>query len=272
MISWMTNETKPANIVFLYHNEPDSHGHSFGAEDEETLEEVRNSDNRANYLFEELKKAGIYEKINIIILSDHGMQTFHRDNIIDTMLMADTELYDNHGGTPVYHIVPKNNADLDRLYESFKTVSQGNSNFMVYKKEELLAPFNYGNNRRIMDIVLLAKPGFGFEDMTNSSFSSKGVRGVHGYDNEDASMRALFIARGPIFKAKYNATHPINNIDLVSLFSKIMGITGIPTNGSLDTIIEILSDGNGNNGGPSLVANIKSMLVAIFIFRHFWTM
>lgn len=54
--------------------------------------------------------------------------------------------------------------------------------------------------------------------------------GVHGYDNDEPSMHAIFIANGPIF-AKDKVFESINVIDLYSLFCSILDIKCGKTDG-----------------------------------------
>lgn len=57
--------------------------------------------------------------------------------------------------------------------------------------------------------------------------------GVHGYDNEEPSMRAIFIANGPIF-AKGKVFDSISVINLYSLFCSILDIKCDKTDGSIE--------------------------------------
>jgi ectonucleotide pyrophosphatase/phosphodiesterase family protein 5 len=157
VISWMLDDEKPANMVFLYHNEPDSQGHKSGTDDPKTIEAIRKVNDRLAHLVQRLKDVGIYELINLVVLSDHGMMTVHKDQIINTSIMSDPNLYDRYGASPNFHIQPKNSSDLSKVYDSFKSASVG-KNFSVYKKADLEF-LNYGRNRRVMDIMLLADPG-----------------------------------------------------------------------------------------------------------------
>lgn len=185
VIEWMTDADKPTNMVFLYYNEPDSAGHSFGTDDDRTIQIIKESDDRAGLLFEKLKAAEIYDRINIIILADHGMQTVTRETIINTTDIIDRNLYQRLGSTPVYHIFPKDVDDTDRIYEAFKAASFSNR-FSVYRKEEL-THLKYSQNRRIMPILLLADPGFAFENVNpNPNY------GVHGYNPSFLNMSVSY--------------------------------------------------------------------------------
>lgn len=257
VIEWMTHEEYPANMVFLYYNEPDSAGHSYGTEDDRTIEAIKQSDERAGQLFQKLANAGIYDLINIIILSDHGMQTVTRDKIINTTDIIDRNLYQRLGSTPVYHILPKNVDDTDRIYDAFKAASYSNR-FSVYRKHEL-THLHYSENRRIMPIVLLADPGYGFENIYNNANPNYGV---HGYDPNFRNMSALFIAAGPLFKKGYVSQLPVNNIDLVPLFAKIMNVKNVPTDGTLERV-ELLLAPSCSSGSDSTSRSFVIIVIAI---------
>jgi len=241
VISWMTDEEKPINLAFLYFNEPDSQGHRDGTDDENTLQVIRESDARAGELMTKLKETGIYDSVNLLIVSDHGMQTVSNETIIDTTLMADTSQYNNSGGSPVYQIWPQDESvNVEELLAAFRKGSTDeNRNFRVYKKEEM-GFVNFTSNRRIAPLILLAQPGYAFEDVEDN-LNAFGQYGVHGYDSRFPSMHAFFVARGPNFKKGYVSPSPISNLDLVPLISEIIGIPPPPNNGSLENISHLLN-------------------------------
>lgn len=182
VIEWMTDEERPTNVNFLYYNEPDSSGHSYSPDDARINEIIKQSDDRAGLLFQKLKEAQIYDRINIIVLSDHGMETVTRSNIIDTRTFIDPSLYTRFGTTPLYQILPNDIANTDRIFDAFQQASRSNR-FSVYRKEQL-THFHYSANRRIMPILLLADPGYDFEnDYYDQNY------GNHGYDPNFVNMR-----------------------------------------------------------------------------------
>lgn len=255
VISWITNKDKPANAVFLYHNEPDSRGHSFGADGPEMIEEIKKVDERIAHLINSLKTSGIYDKINVVILSDHGMQTVLQQNIINTTSFVDPDLYYRNGASPLFHINPKKSSDASKIYDAFKIAAEGR-NFSVLKKGELKY-LNYGKNRRVGDIVLLAQPGYGFEDIRQNS---AGVYGVHGYDNRSPNMTTIFFARGPVFKKGFKSSSPIQNVDLFPMFSKIMGVPSAPNNGSMKIVSEFLT---ATASSCKVNVNVFGMIVSV---------
>lgn len=255
VIEWITHPTKPANMLFLYFHEPDAHGHNYGTDDSRTIKVIKQSDQRAGELFQKLKEAEIYDLINIVIVSDHGMLTVTRDKIINTTGIIDRNLYDVFGYTPVFHIRPKNENDTDRIYDAFKNASYTN-HFSVRRKQEL-THLNYNENRRIMPILLLADLGFGFDEDTNPDPDY----GVHGYDPSYRNMSPVFIAAGPLFRKGYVSQLPVNNIDLVPLFAKIMNVKDVPTDGTVERVELFLENSVG-----SKVTSIGGFIVIIMAF------
>lgn len=55
--------------------------------------------------------------------------------------------------------------------------------------------------------------------------------GLHGYDNNVDSMRPLFMARGPSFRKAAVIDTEFQNIDLFSLFCRLLGIDAIAIDG-----------------------------------------
>lgn len=60
--------------------------------------------------------------------------------------------------------------------------------------------------------------------------------GVHGYDNEELSMHAMFMAKGPLF-AKRKQLQNVNMVDLYNLFCLVLDIKGSTNDGSTTTDI-----------------------------------
>lgn len=55
--------------------------------------------------------------------------------------------------------------------------------------------------------------------------------GLHGYDNNVASMRPIFLANGPRFKRGAVVDQEFRNVDLFNLFCRMLGIAGIDIDG-----------------------------------------
>lgn len=169
VISWITHAKKPANLIFLYHDEPDSCGHVRGPNSEETLREVEKADNRTSYLINKLIEIGVFDRTNLILLSDHGMKEVTQDNIIYLMDLLDAEdlLEAYYGSTPVLQLYPKEGKE-EELYQNLTELTQDHR-FQVWTKDNLSAsPFHYSSSRRIADYVVVADAGFAFDDFNKT--------------------------------------------------------------------------------------------------------
>ncbi len=79
------------DFATLYFDQPDSTGHSYGPDSEEYFDMFFQMDAEVGYLINALKKKDLYNAVNIIVVSDHGMSEIkdnaHRlvlGNYIDT--------------------------------------------------------------------------------------------------------------------------------------------------------------------------------------------
>nr|XP_006815155.1 PREDICTED: ectonucleotide pyrophosphatase/phosphodiesterase family member 5-like [Saccoglossus kowalevskii] len=267
IIEWFT-EPNPINVGLLYFNEPDHSGHQYGPEAPEMFDVIRMCDNTTGYLIQRLKEANLYDKINIIITSDHGMTTL--DTEIRVIVLQDyvnLNLFEIVDGRQVVSVRPYNNRDIDIIYHA---LYNKHPNLTVYKKEDIPEHFHYRNNPRIMPILLVASEGW-------SIASNKHLKGGHGYDNRYKSMRAFFIAHGPAFKSNFTSK-PFNNVDVYPLICHIMNLQPGPHNGSLSAVNHMLTSSHSFvylSGHLAIIivcsiALISVILLApVYLWKHF---
>ncbi|VAX29099.1 hypothetical protein MNBD_IGNAVI01-1540, partial [hydrothermal vent metagenome] len=67
--------TLEPKVIFNWFTEPDHSQHKFGTGSKEYIETLRNNDKYVGLIIEKLKDLGLYENANIIVTSDHGMNT-----------------------------------------------------------------------------------------------------------------------------------------------------------------------------------------------------
>ncbi|CAL8076200.1 unnamed protein product [Orchesella dallaii] len=256
-IDWITDQNEPINLLYLYFEEPDEVAHAFGPESNEVTKYIQIVDNTTGYLINRLKFFGIYDHINVILLSDHGFQQVKPQKMINYTSALTPNTYRAFGGTPVMHILPKPNW-TDEVYSQLLNFSR-NRNFTVYKKEELEPSWFYSNNRRTMPIVIVADLGFVFDDFQknieyyskkfNFTPSQDRVYGTHGYDNRQLPMHPFFIAHGPAFRKGYLGD-VFDNVDVYPLICKIVGLRPAPNNGTLKNVSQLLKRKGFAMGSP----------------------
>jgi predicted AlkP superfamily pyrophosphatase or phosphodiesterase len=193
-----------------------------------------------------LKSRGIFEQVNIIIVSDHGMvrvdhsQRVFLDDYFDPK-QAETIVW--YGG-PV-NIFAKPGME-QAIYSTLKSKSP--PHVTVYRKREVPAHFHYSKSKRIGDIVVMPDEGWAilnrenYRPPTPAANGGTTYGGAHGFDNRLESMRAIFIARGPAFK-KAIVVEPFENVDVYNIMAEVLGLKPASNDGSQVTARAVLLRG-----------------------------
>ena len=71
------------SLAMGYFEEPDFTGHRFGPDSDEIRRKLFELDSHLGNLLQELKAQNLFDKTNIIIVSDHGMKTLNSHNYFD---------------------------------------------------------------------------------------------------------------------------------------------------------------------------------------------
>lgn len=258
-INWFSK----LNLDFatLYFDEPDGMGHKYGPNSQNYKDMMKTMDGEIGYLMDGLKKAELYDKINIIILSDHGMAEVPSiDNVIPLENYINTLKVDENKSQYylISHIYPTSQDMTQELYYNLSKIP----NMKVYLKEEIPEDFHYSNSNRIAPIVCLADEGYTISKTRPSTLSKPGF---HGYNNSIEAMRTIFIARGPDFKANKHVD-AFENVNVYPLMCSLLKIDCHKSNGSINTFDNLL------NGVPKLTVGLgykMTFIVLGFIFKMF---
>ena len=175
-----------------------------------------------NHFFNEARKLDIFDKIDFIVLSDHGMATYTPEKYVNLNDYLPRDSFDYiFDGVPTL-LYPKNGY-TETAYNILKKVP----NVTVWKKEEIPAEYVYGNNPRIGDLVVLPNIGT-YLHFRDKSYPYPGA--THGYDNFSPEMEAIFYAAGPSFKE--NVELPVMaNVNLYLIISRLLNLEPAPNDG-----------------------------------------
>ena len=235
IISWLKSAYPPKFIAahFLI---PDSEGHLFGPNSNEFKTAIERADREiVGYLVNSLNLAQLLDKVNLIVISDHGFAETRSTRQIILSDYLERGMYRCVKDETIAQIWPK----YDKEDEIYYNLTIKKFPYMkVYKKEEIPEYLNWKHNRRIPPILVMAELGW---VLRTERSPGDWVRGTHGYSNHFREMWPVFFARGPAFREGYIAP-PFKNIDLYPLMCKLLGIIGRPHNGSFDNIKHILKD------------------------------
>ncbi|XP_042323234.1 bis(5'-adenosyl)-triphosphatase ENPP4 isoform X2 [Sceloporus undulatus] len=230
IIEWMNSSNPLVTFATLYWEEPDASGHKYGPEDTVNMSKVlQEVDNLIGLLVKKLKASKLWEEINVIITSDHGMAQCSQDRLINLTRCLEPGSYMLIDKSPVAAILPINKT---HVYNSVKNCS---SHMKAYLKESIPERYHYHHNKRIQPIILVADEGWTI--VTNESLP----KCDHGYDDSLSSMHPFLAAHGPAFRKGYKQK-TMSTVDIYPMMCHILGLTPQPNNGTLRNAKCLLAD------------------------------
>lgn len=233
VIKWLSYPlNKRPELVTLYFDEPDMTSSYCGPESSETGKVVSRLDSLIGVIRLKLSTLPIADKINLIVLSDHGMGPISPSRYINLReLVPGRMIASIAGGNPVYLINP-----TEGKRDSVLNLLNSVKGLKAWKKSQVPPKWNYGTHPRIPEIVVVADSSWSIGTKTDGS-SLKG--GAHGYDNMNSDMFAIFYAAGPAFKEDYEFNE-LNNTDIYNLICRILDITPAINDGDTQHIRGLL--------------------------------
>ena len=220
-------EAKRPQLIMAYFEQPDHNGHVYGPQAKQTRIAVMEIDKLISNLYERIQKLPISDKVNFIVVSDHGMTLTMPEKHIDARQYLKKEwYYDIEGDAPANIYVREGCAD------SICLALQGVDHIRVWHRTEVPYYLHYGTNENVGDVVIDTELGWLFSDKKAE------YGGTHGYDPSYNDMHALFRAVGPAFKHISLPHFP--NVDVYPLLCHLLGIEPAPNDGSLNIVKRML--------------------------------
>lgn len=233
IFKWILDPKYPSNLVMFYIEEPDLHAHAYGPESQKITDLVERLDKTTKYLYKKIYEKNLQNRINVIHVSDHGMDSLQLKNVIDLTKIIDKKVK-YYGSTPILQIVPDIASEREAIFKQLLNASTILKTFKVFKNEDLPARWHFNNKDRVGPITVLADLGFGFHDMYENAkyyeeayhipVNDENKYGVHGYDNKYETMHPIFFAYGNMIKSQ-TVVEPFDSVDLMFLFCEILGIS-----------------------------------------------
>lgn len=228
VLSWLDLPvTERPTLILTYFSDVDHAGHESGPDSEGVRQAVAEVDGALTRLVDGLKSRKIFERVNIIVVSDHGMARIDPSKVVlldDYFDPKQAEAVVWNGAS--VNIFPKPGME-QAIYSALK--SKAPPDMTVYRRQETPARFHYGRSGRIGDIVVMADEGWTiasrerYREPARAANGGVIYRGAHGYDNRLESMRAIFIAHGPAFKQS-QVVEPFESVDVYNVMAEILGL------------------------------------------------
>ena len=222
-------------FLTLYFSDVDHEGHIYGPESASVYRALEEVDESIERLVSGLEERGLLDSVDILVVSDHGMEAFSSDKVayIDDYLDLNTvQIYAWAQHLTLDAATPDG---LPQVMEQLALIP----NVRCYTKEETPAYLHFSESDRIRQAVCLPDEGWVLSTHAYADDGEKYSSGAtHGWDPTYPSMHGIFVAHGPHIQAGY--VHPtIEQVQLYNLMAEILKVE--PAN---------------NDGDPSQVADL----------------
>lgn len=232
VIHWFSlPENERPRLVTFYHYQPDWTSHDYGPLAKETQQVAEQLDSLIGVFMAKLNTLPIANKINVIVLSDHGMADISSDKYINLSQHLNKSWFSTiTGGNPVYSLQPKAEFYKQSL-DSLKKINH----LKVWERNEIPKRYVYGTNPRVNDILVESELGWSVAWVDDKD---KYTGGTHGYDNLIPEMQGIFFAKGPAFKKGF-VHESFMNTNIYPIMAKILGLQPAKVDGDIDTVKRI---------------------------------
>jgi alkaline phosphatase D len=220
VLEWLKlPESERPHFITLYFSDVDSAGHSFGPDSAETEQAVQRVDKLVGDLWAGIKQIPL--PINLIVVSDHGMQT--TQGTVNLSEFADLSKVRVVTEGPVAFVYAPDSQTAEQVYAALKGKSP---KFEVYRRQETPASWHFSENERSGDLVLCVNEATALS--TGPPRERQGPprpnssRGAHGFDPAQfKTMQAIFYAVGPNVKPGMQIK-AFENVNVFPFMAKIL--------------------------------------------------
>lgn len=237
VVGWLARPARERpRLTTLYFGALDHTAHDFGPDSPQTDATLAEIDANIGRLLQELSARNLRDRVNLVIVSDHGMAPvpYSHSLNVDTLIDASEAKYVSVGEVIGFVPQPGREASAEA-----KLLGR-HEHHQCWRKNELPARWQYGTHPRVPPIV--CQMDVGWEAILPRKLAERRpgtTQGSHGYDPADPTMRALFIANGPAFRRGVELA-PFDNVDVYPLLAKLVGVAPRPNDGDIAPLLPAL--------------------------------
>lgn len=225
VINWLKlPRSKRPRFLTLYFSDVDSAGHRFGPDSKELSKAVLKVDLSLKQLWNEISQLSI--PVNLIIVSDHGMEPVDRIIPINLDQYIDINSVKIIGSGAMAQIYTEDTETHKTVLQQLKNVNALNA----YSRDTIPKHYRIGGNPLIGEILIETKaPYYIFKSNTHQK--NHRLKGNHGYNPfKNINMHGIFYARGPHIVANTI----LNTLDSISIYSFILNLLKVPVPQNVD--------------------------------------
>jgi predicted AlkP superfamily pyrophosphatase or phosphodiesterase len=237
VLQWLSRPaSERPRLTTLYFSALDHAAHDFGPDSPQTDAMLGQIDAAIGRLLDGLQARGLRERINLIVVSDHGMAPVPYAHAFDVGSLVDPRIASYLTYGEVLGFVPQPGRESDAEW----ALLGRHAHHECWRKGDLPARWHYGANPRIPPIVCQVDVGWDAETPSRLARRKPGTtRGAHGFDPADPTMRALFIAQGPAFRHNVELG-PFDNVDVYPMLARLLGVAPQPNDGDIAPLLPAL--------------------------------
>ena len=226
--------TRPG-LLALYFEGVDSAGHRDGPDSSGVNDAIRRVDAALGRLVEGLRARGLLDRIDIVVVSDHGMEAVPRGQVIRLDQMLGSSSADILTDGPIADIRPREGREA----KVARILLAPHAHMQCWRRQDIPKRLDFGSNPRVLPFFCLAGSGWVIAERPSQLEDSDG--GAHGYDIADPEMAALFLAHGPDFRPA-SVLPEFPNVDVYALLAALLGIRPEPSQGETRVFDPALTD------------------------------
>ncbi|MEZ5921742.1 MAG: alkaline phosphatase family protein [Parvularculaceae bacterium] len=257
VLEWLSKpEAERPRLVTIYFHAVDSAEHWNGVGSPQERDAIADVDNNIGALIDGVNKLGLGDRLNVIVVADHGMTNVPPGNLVylddyislDDVFIPEFQGPEGAGTDALVHIfTPHGNTD-----EIYNKLANANPHMRVYRREHLPERWRMNNPDRTGDIVAVADEGWLlWQHKLPSRYGedAKPPFGNHGYDRHAPDMLATFIGEGPRFRDGVYA-ETFDNVEIYGMIADILGVKPAKTDGDIDRVRYLMAPAGEAPGQP----------------------
>jgi predicted AlkP superfamily pyrophosphatase or phosphodiesterase len=253
------------SFLTLYWSEVDSAAHQTGPESAETAAAIEQVDRWMGLLIEGLEQRGLYHRVNLLVVSDHGMaptppaQTVYLEDYVDLDGVEVT------GGTPNLLLRPPR----QRVEPIRRALEDAHPSLRVWRREATPRRWRFRDHPRIPPLIATVGEGWNLRAARETARADGGGAanaaaasgpgataaaatppspapaplppplGMHGYDPRLPSMHGILIGHGPGLAAGERVGH-VENLHLYELMCRLLDVEPAKNEGRLRAVRGLL--------------------------------
>lgn len=238
VLGWLSEPaaTRP-RLATLYFEHPDHAGHGYGPDSPQLHAALRDVDAAIGDLLSAIAARGLRDRVNLVIVSDHGMAPVPSGQVVAVEDMVDPADAQVVSTGQVVGFRPR----PGREAAAAAALLGAHARYDCWRREALPARWQYGQHPRVPPIVCQMHVGWDAVPRANLARRPDRTRGSHGYDPAAPEMRAVFIAHGPAFRSGTELPG-FDNVDVYPLLARLLGVEPAEHDGDARTLLPALRD------------------------------